>query len=63
MLINNTEWEIIEHRVGRGKEWIYTLKRGDGTVDTDGNAVTMSLNEVAMDGVTLNGQMTALGSQ
>ena len=63
MLINNTEWEIMEYRVGRGKEWIYTLKKLDGSVDSDGNAITMSLNEDAMNGVSLNGQMTSvLGS-
>ena len=64
MLINNTEWIIAEHRMGRGKEWIYTLKKPDGSVDSDGNAITMSLNEDAMNGVSLNGQMTTvLGSQ
>ena len=55
--INDTEWEIKEYRMGRGKEWIYTLNRSDGTVDEDGIIISMSLNSDAMDGVSLNGKM------
>ena len=61
IIINNIEWKIMEYRVGRGKEWIYTLKKLDGSVDSDGNAITMSLNDGAMDGVSLNGKM--IGSE
>jgi hypothetical protein len=59
--INDIEWKIKEYRMGRGKEWIYTLNRSDGTRDIDGNIVSMSLNSDAMDGVSLNGKM--IGSQ
>ena len=52
--INNKEWRIAEHRMGRGREWIYTLSHED----TDGSYTTMSLNERAMDGVTLTGGVT-----
>jgi hypothetical protein len=45
--------------MGRGREWIYTLSHED----TDGSYTTMSLNERAMDGITLIGQMTSLGSK
>jgi len=55
--INDIEWKINEYRMGRGKEWIYTLHREDGTVDEDGIIISMSLNSDAMDGVSLNGKM------
>ena len=51
--INDIEWEIKEYRMGRGKEWIYTLS----CEDTDGSYITMSLNERAMDGLKLTGGM------
>ena len=51
--INNTEWRIAEYRMGRGREWIYTLAHEA----TDGSYTTMSLNERAMDGITLTGNM------
>ena len=57
--INNTDWVIAEHRMGRGRQWLYTLSYED----TDGSYTTMSLNERAMDGVTLTGQLTILGSK
>ena len=57
--INNTEWVKAEHRMGRGREWKYTLSHEE----TDGSYTTMSLNERAMDGVTLTGQLTSLGSK
>ena len=53
IIINNKEWRIAEYRMGRGREWIYTLFHED----TDGSYTTMSLNERAMDGVTLNGEL------
>ena len=53
IVINNVEWRIAEYRMGRGREWVYTLSHED----TDGTHVTMSLNERAMDGVTLTGQV------
>ena len=57
--INNKEWRVAEYRMGRGREYMYTLSHEE----TDGTYVTMSLNERAMDGVTLTGQMTSLGSK
>ena len=59
VVINNKEWLIAEYRMGRGREYKYTLSHED----TDGSYTTMSLNERAMDGVTLTGQMTSLGSK
>ena len=47
ILINNIEWTISEHRLGRGREWMYTLSHED----TDGSYTTMSLNERAIDGI------------
>ena len=49
--INDTEWRIAEHRMGRGREWKYTLSH-EGT---DGTYTTMSLNERAMDGIIKSG--------
>ena len=51
--INNKDWRIAEYRMGRGREWKYTLSHED----TDGSYTTMSLNERAMDGITLTGNM------
>ena len=49
--INNKDWRIAEYRMGRGREWIYTLAHEA----TDGSYTTMSLNERAMDGLSLSG--------
>ena len=51
--INNKEWLISEYRMGRGREYKYTLSHED----TDGSFTTMSLNERAMDGLALTGGM------
>jgi len=51
--INNVEWRIAEYRMGRGREWIYTLSHED----TDGSYTTMRVNERAIDGITLVGGM------
>ena len=59
VMINNTEWRIAEYRMGRGREWLYTLSHED----TDGSYTTMSVNERAIDGITLAGGMTVLGSK
>ena len=53
VMINNIEWRIAEFRMGRGREWKYTLSHED----TDGTYTTMSLNERAIDGITLAGGM------
>ena len=59
VMINNIEWRIAEYRMGRGREWKYTLSYED----TDGSYTTMSLNERAIDSITLTGQMAILGSK
>ena len=53
VMINNIEWVISEHRLGRGRQWTYTLSYEE----TDGSYTTMSLNERAMDGLALSGGM------
>ena len=44
VMINNREWRIAEYRMGRGREWIYTL----ANERTDGSYDIMRLNEVAI---------------
>ena len=51
--INNTDWVIAEYRMGRGRQWLYTLSYEE----TDGTYTTMSLNERAMDGLAKTGGM------
>tara|TARA_X000001036_G_C20483514_1_gene726720 strand:- start:628 stop:855 length:228 start_codon:yes stop_codon:yes gene_type:complete len=44
VLINNREWRVAEYRMGRGREWVYTL-----SIElTDGSFDTMRLNESAI---------------
>ena len=45
VMINNREWRVSEFRMGRGREWVYTLSNER----TDGSYDTMRLNEVAID--------------
>ena len=44
VMINNCEWRVAEYRMGRGREWVYTL----ANELTDGSYETMRLNEVAI---------------
>ncbi len=44
VLINNREWRVAEYRMGRGREWVYTL----ANERTDGSYDTMRLNELAI---------------
>ena len=44
IMINNREWRIAEYRMGRGREWVYTL----ANEKTDGSFDIMRLNEVAI---------------
>ena len=53
LIINNTEWRISEYRMGRGRQYMYTLSHED----TDGSYITMSLNERAMDGLAKTGAL------
>jgi hypothetical protein len=57
--INNTDWIIAEHRMGRGREYKYTLSHETA----DGSFTTMSLNERAMDGLKLTGGMMGSKSE
>ena len=45
VMINNCEWRVAEYRMGRGREWVYTL----ANECTDGSFETMRLNEVAIE--------------
>ena len=51
IMINNKEWRIAEYRMGRGREWVYTLSHED----TDGTYTTMRLNEIAINGIVMSG--------
>ena len=51
--INNKDWRVAEYRMGRGREWVYTLSHES----TDGSYTTMRVNERAIDGITLTGGM------
>ena len=53
LMINNTEWRISEYRMGRGRQYTYTLSYEE----TDGSYTTMSLNERAMDGLVKTGAL------
>jgi len=44
VMINNREWKVAEYRMGRGREWVYTL----ANELTDGSFDTMRLNELAI---------------
>ena len=45
VMINNREWRVAEYRMGRGREWVYTLSNEL----TDGSFETMRLNEIAIE--------------
>ena len=49
IMINNCEWRVAEFRMGRGREWVYTLS----FEDTDGSFETMRLNETAIGKIIL----------
>ena len=42
--INNCEWRVAEFRLGRGREWVYTLSYES----RDGSFETIRLNETAI---------------
>ena len=44
VMINNCEWRVAEYRLGRGREWVYTLSYES----VDGSFNTMRLNETAI---------------
>ena len=50
LMINNHEWRVAEYRMGRGREWVYTL----ANELTDGSFETMCLNEVAIGKIMVN---------
>ena len=49
IIINNSEWRVAEFRMGRGREWVYTLS----FEDTDGSFETIRLNETAITKIML----------
>ena len=49
VMINNLEWRVAEYRMGRGREWVYTLAKED----TDGSYDSMRLNETAIGKILL----------
>ena len=51
--INDTEWVISEYRMGRGREYKYTLSYEE----SDGTHMTMSLNEWSMDSLVSTGAL------
>ena len=50
IMINNREWRVAEYRMGRGREWIYTMSNEN----TDGSYDTMRLNETAIGKIVSN---------
>ena len=42
--INNCDWRVAEYRLGRGREWVYTLSNEH----VDGSFDTICLNETAI---------------
>ena len=44
VMINNCEWRVAEYRLGRGREWVYTLSNED----IDGSFETIRLNDTAI---------------
>ena len=59
IMTNNREWRVAEYRMGRGREWIYTL----ANERTDGSYDTMRLNEVAIENIMVvepQGEMSFL---
>ena len=48
VIINNCEWKVIEYRMGRGREWVYTLSYES----EDGSFDSMRLNETAIRKIT-----------
>ena len=48
--INNCDWRVAEYRLGRGREWVYTLSNEL----VDGSFETMRLNEIAIGKIISN---------
>ena len=44
IMINNSEWRIADYRLGRGREWVYTLSNEQ----VDGSFDTIRINETAI---------------
>ena len=47
--INDREWTVEEYRLGRGREWVYTLSSEGNAED---NPKIMRLNETAIKNIT-----------
>ena len=50
VMINNKEWRVAEYRLGRGREWVYTLSHEE----TDGSFDIMRLNESAISKILID---------
>ena len=55
--INDCDWKVEEYRLGRGREWIYTLST-DGEIE--GSFETMRMNETAIRKITSLGKENAV---
>ena len=44
VMINNSEWRVADYRLGRGREWVYTLSNEQ----VDGSFDTIRINETAI---------------
>ena len=58
--INNCDWKVEEYRLGRGREWVYTLST-DGEVE--GRFEIMRLNETAIRKIISLGDKNAVDIQ
>ena len=58
--INDCHWKVEEYRLGRGREWVYTLST-DGEVE--GSFEIMRLNETAIRKITSLGKPNTLDIQ
>ncbi len=50
ILINKREWRVTEYRMGRGREWVYTL----AIELTDGSYDSLRLNESAIEKILVD---------
>jgi len=58
LLINNKEWRVAEYRMGRGREWVYTLSYEH----TDGSNDVMCVSPDALNKIFQSGEMVGTGT-
>ena len=51
--INDCNWKVAEYRLGRGREWVYTLYANS---HVDGSSETIRLNETAIQKIMSSGK-------